>query len=54
MTYTVMLTDGTSRTVHADKRPLSLGLTEWLAAMLAISQYDIDRIFCVKPLPITR
>lgn len=54
MTYTVLLTDGTSRTVYADSRPTDIGITDWLAILLCISKFDIDRIFAAEPLPITR
>ena len=54
MTYTLMLNDGTSRTVYADKRPSAVPVNEWLAAKLNVSEHDIDRIFVVHPLPVTR
>ena len=54
MTYTLMLNDGTSRTLYAEKRPPAVPVNEWLAAMLNVSECDIDRIFVVQSLPVTR
>jgi hypothetical protein len=54
MTYTVLLNDGTSRTVYAKSRPTDIGITDWLAVMLCVSKFDIDRIYQVEPLPIIR
>lgn len=54
MIYTVLLTDGTCRTVHAKTRPTDIGITEWLAVVLCVSQFDIDRIDAAEPLPIKR